>query len=90
MISWASSGVTVSLSSPTLLIQSSIFAVGFNTSTERLTSFMSSSPFRARTRTPVRRTTPNPCCNHQSMMAASAPDGQQTRQLLLKAPEKTR
>jgi hypothetical protein len=29
------------------LIQSSIFAVGFKTSTERLTSFISSSPFRA-------------------------------------------
>ena len=25
-------------------------------------------PPRVRTRTPVRRTTPSPCCNHQSMM----------------------
>src|SRR3970040_3092563 len=39
-----SAGVTALLSSPTLLIQSSIFAVGFNTSTERLTSFISPSP----------------------------------------------
>lgn len=35
------------LSSPTLFIQSSIFTVGFKTYTERLTSFISSSPVRA-------------------------------------------
>ena len=30
-------------------------------------------PPRARTRTPVRRITPDPCCNHQSMIARACP-----------------